>query len=416
MFFAEKLMRNKTVLVNFSYLSILQIFTIVFPLLTYPYLLRIIGLELYGVLVFAQAIISYVSLVINFGFNMSGARSVAVYKGDKERLSQIVSSIYLCKFILWFICLIVYLSVISIFPFFKNYYWVYVLSFLLTFNELLLPIWFFQGIERMKYITIVNLSSRLLFVVAIFLFVYDHEDFLLVPLLNGIGAILAGCLSFYIVLGKEKINLSLIPMKELISAYKESLSLFVSLLSTQIYVNVNKLVIGSFLGMSEVSIYDMAEKVSLLIKLPVSMMGQAVFPKISRERNVCFVNRVMFLVAGIVSLAYVVLFVYSGWIVYLFTGEYIEVASLIIRLLGVSAILVSFNNFLGGNRLIPFGYSSVYMRVMVANCLFFLASTGLLWMTENINIYTVTVMTVAVEGFCLVTLLYKDWRLNLLKL
>lgn len=327
---------------------------------------------------FAQAIISYVSLVINFGFNMSGARSVAVYKGDKERLSQIVSSIYLCKFILWFICLIVYLSVISIFPFFKNYYWVYVLSFLLTFNELLLPIWFFQGIERMKYITIVNLSSRLLFVVAIFLFVHDHEDFLLVPLLNGIGAILAGCLSFYIVLRKEKINLSLIPMKELISAYKESLSLFVSLLSTQIYVNVNKLVIGSFLGMSEVSIYDMAEKVSLLIKLPVSMMGQAVFPKISRERNVCFVNRVMFLVAGIVSLAYVVLFVYSGWIVYLFTGEYIEVASLIIRLLGVSAILVSFNNFLGGNRLIPFGYSSVYMRVMVANCLFFLASTGLL--------------------------------------
>lgn len=98
-----------------------------------------------------------------------------------------------------------------------------------------------------------------------------------------------------------------------------------------------------------------------------------------------------------------------------FYGEYIEVASLIIRLLGLSAILVSFNNFLGGNRLIPFGYSSVYMRAMVANCLFFLASTGLLWMTENINIYTVTVMAVAVEGFCLVTLLYKDWHLNLLK-
>ena len=125
MFFFEKLMRNKTVLVNFSYLSILQIFTIVFPLLTYPYLLRVVGLELYGVLVFAQTIISYVSLVINFGFNMSGARNVAVYKGDKERLSQIVSSIYLCKFILWLICLIVYLSVISIFSFFKNYYLVY---------------------------------------------------------------------------------------------------------------------------------------------------------------------------------------------------------------------------------------------------------------------------------------------------
>ena len=202
-FFQDKLSRNKTVLANFSYLSILQVFTILFPLLTYPYLLRVIGLELYGVIVFAQAIINYVSLVINFGFNMSGARKVAVYKEDKVLLSRIVSSTYLCKLILWLICLVVYLLIISLVPFFKDYYWVYVLSFLLTFNELLLPIWFFQGIEKMKYITIVNLSARLLFVVAIFLFVREREDYLIVPLLNGFGAILAGCLSLYIVLGKE---------------------------------------------------------------------------------------------------------------------------------------------------------------------------------------------------------------------
>lgn len=415
-FFQDKLSRNKTVLANFSYLSLLQVFTILFPLLTYPYLLRVIGLELYGVIIFAQTIINYVSLVINFGFNMSGARDVAVYKEDKVRLSRIVSSTYLCKFILWIVCLIVYLSVISIVPFFRDYYWVYLLSFLLTLNELLLPIWFFQGIEKMKYITIVNLSARLLFVAAIFLFVREREDYLLVPFLNGIGAILAGGLSLYIVLGKENINLSVIPVKDLKSAYKESFPLFVSSLSTQIYVNVNKLVIGSFLGMSEVSIYDMADKVLHLMKLPISMMAQAVFPKISRERNIRFVNRVMFLVAGTVLLAYICVFIGSDWIVYLFTGEYMEEASIIMRLLGVSAILVSFNGFLGGNRLVPFGYSSVYMKTMVGNCLFFLAGTGLLLLTHTINMYTVTVMAVAVEVFCFVSLIYRNWRLGLLKL
>ena len=399
---------------NFSYLSLLQVFTILFPLLTYPYLLRVIGLELYGVIVFAQTIINYVSLVINFGFNMSGARDVAVHKEDKVRLSRIVSSTYLCKFILWIVCLIVYLSVISIVPFFRDYYWVYLLSFLLTLNELLLPIWFFQGIEKMKYITIVNLSARLLFVAAIFLFVREREDYLLVPFLNGIGTILAGGLSLYIVLGKEKINLFVIPIKDLKSAYKESFPLFVSSLSTQIYVNVNKLVIGSFLGMSEVSIYDMADKVLHLMKLPISMMAQAVFPKISRERNIRFVNRVMFLVAGTVLLAYICVFIGSDWIVYLFTGEYMEEASIIMRLLGVSAILVSFNGFLGGNRLVPFGYSSVYMKTMVGNCLFFLAGTGLLLLTHTINMYTVTVMAVAVEVFCFVSLIYRNWRLGLL--
>ena len=148
----ERLGRNKTILANFSYLSLLQVFAILFPLLTYPYLLRVIGLELYGVIIFAQSIINYVSLVINFGFNMSGARNVAIYKQDRARLSRIVTSIYWCKFILWLVCLVLYLSVISMVPFFEDHYWVYVLSFLLTFNELLLPIWFFQGIEKMKYV------------------------------------------------------------------------------------------------------------------------------------------------------------------------------------------------------------------------------------------------------------------------
>lgn len=91
---------------------------------------------------------------------MSGARNVATYKQDRARLSRIVTSIYWCKFILWLVCLVLYLSVISMVPFFEDHYWVYILSFLLTFNELMLPIWFFQGIEKMKYITFVNLSAR----------------------------------------------------------------------------------------------------------------------------------------------------------------------------------------------------------------------------------------------------------------
>ena len=378
----EKLSRNKTVLANFSYLSILQVFTILFPLLTYPYLLRIIGLDLYGVIVFAQTIIAYVSLVINFGFNMSGAKNVAVYKGNKERLSRIVSSTYLCKFILWLICL--------------------------------LPIWFFQGIEKMKYIAIVNLSARLLFVVAIFLFIHNQEDYLLVPLLNGIGTILAGSLSLYIVLGKEKIRLSIISIRDLKLAYKESLPLFVSGLSTQIYVNINKLVIGSILGMSEVSIYDMADKVIQCLKLPISMMAQAVFPRIARERNIRFVNRVMFLVAGAALLAYICVCLCSDWIVYLFIGQYMEETSVIIRLLGISVILVSFNSFMGGNRLVPFGYSAIYMRVMVNNCLFFMTGITLLLLTQHVNLYTMTVMVVSVEFFCFVTLIYRNWCLELL--
>ena len=414
MFLREKLGRNKTVLANVSYLSILQIFTILFPLLTYPYLLRVIGLDLYGVIVFAQTIITYVSLVINFGFNMSGAKNVAICKENKELLSRIVSSTYLCKLILWSICVVVYFSIISIVPFFKEHYWVYSLSFLLTFNELLLPIWFFQGIENMKYITIVNMLARLLFVIAIFLFIHEREDYLLVPLLNGLGAVVAGILSLYIVLGRERVRLSVIPIRELRSAYKESFPLFVSTLSTQIYVNVNKLVIGSFLGMSEVSIYDLGEKVLNLMKLPISMVSQAVFPKIAREKNIHFVNKIMFLLAGAVFIGYMFVFIASRQIVYLFTGAYVNDAIVVIRILGVSAIIISFNCFLGGNRLVPFGFSSMYMKIMICNCLFFLLILLILLLANMINVYTVSLMVVIVEVFCFIVLLIKNRYIGLI--
>ena len=414
MFLREKLGRNKTVLANVSYLSILQIFTILFPLLTYPYLLRVIGLDLYGVIVFAQTIITYVSLVINFGFNMSGAKNVAICKENKELLSRIVSSTYLCKLILWSICVVVYFSIISIVPFFMEHYWVYSLSFLLTFNELLLPIWFFQGIENMKYITIVNMLARLLFVIAIFLFIHEREDYLLVPLLNGLGAVVAGILSLYIVLGRERVRLSVIPIRELRSAYKESFPLFVSTLSTQIYVNVNKLVIGSFLGMSEVSIYDLGEKVLNLMKLPISMVSQAVFPKISREKNIHFVNKIMFLLAGAVFIGYMFVFIASRQIVYLFTGAYVNDAIVVIRILGVSAIIISFNCFLGGNRLVPFGFSSMYMKIMICNCLFFLLILLILLLANMINVYTVSLMVVIVEVFCFIVLLIKNRYIGLI--
>ena len=373
-----------------------------------------IGLELYGVIVFAQSIIIYISLVINFGFNMSSAKEVAIHKEDKDKLSRIVSTTYISKFILWVICGVGYLIVITTFDFFRVYYWVYFLSYLLTFNELLLPTWFFQGIEKMKYITIVNVSSRLVFVAAIFLFVKEKSDYLCVPLLNGIGAIVAGLLALYIVFKKEGIQFRLSSIYGIRDDYKRSFPLFVSSLSTQIYVNVNKLVVGSCLGMSEVAIYDIGEKVQHLMKLPIGMVAQATFPKISREKNIRFLNRLMFMVAGIVTVGYIIMFIFSKWIVYLFTGEYISEAVTVMRILGVSAILVVFNSFMGGNRLVPFGYSKVYMQVMMQNCMFFLVGMFVLWIEGWISMYSMAGMGVLVEIDCFIVLIYTGIKLKIL--
>ena len=400
---------------NFSYLSVLQIFIIVFPLLTYPYLIRVIGLELYGVVLYGQTLMTYVSLLINFGFNMSSSREVAIHRDNPAELSRIVSTTYFCKFLLWLFCAGVYFAVISVVPFFQEYYWVYALSYLLTINELLLPIWFFQGIEKMKYITLVNVSTRLVFVVAIFVVVHHRDDYLYVPLLNGIGALLGGVMALYIVRRKEQIAFRLPKRSEVKAGFSASLPLFVSTVSTQLYANVNKLVVGAFLGMSEVTIYDLGEKIVRLMKIPVMMVSQVTFPRISRERNIRFLNRLMKGVGLTGTGVYIVWFCLSPWIVKVFTGMEIRMATDIMRILGISIIFSSLNLFMGGNRLVPFGYSKVYMRVMVQNCISYFIGLAALYLLGIINVYTISALSIMVEVVCCGQLIFQNSRLGILK-
>ena len=85
---------NKKIIENFSYLTIFQVFTLLSPIITYPYLIRVVGLEMYKMVIFAQTIVTYFSLLINFGFNISGPKDVALSKNDHHLLSEYVSFIH----------------------------------------------------------------------------------------------------------------------------------------------------------------------------------------------------------------------------------------------------------------------------------------------------------------------------------
>lgn len=195
---------------------------------------------------FAQVIVTYVSLVVNFGFNLTGAKEIASNLANPDKISEIVSSVFINKFAIWLVCFFVYLLMISSFSFFSEHYALYFFSFFLTLNELLFPIWFYQGIEKMKYVTCVNVAIRLFFIGAIFIFVRQETDYIYVPVLNSAGAVLAGIVSLYILLRVEKVKLIAVSKERLNFYFKEALPLFVSSLSIRIYQNANKIVVGSF--------------------------------------------------------------------------------------------------------------------------------------------------------------------------
>jgi PST family polysaccharide transporter len=227
---------------------------------------------------------------------------------------------------------------------------------------------------------------------------------------------IAGIISAYIVFKKEHVRFLLLPVGKIYRHFKESVPLFVSIVSIQVYLNLNKLIIGTFLGMSEVAIYDLGEKIVAIMKIPVQMVNQAVFPKISREKNIAFINKVMLLVTGIIAIGYVCVFICSKWIVLFLMGEYIAEAINVMRILGFAAIMVSVNVFSGSCKLIPFGYNKVFMTITVSNCIFFLCSIIVLWLFNIINLYTLSVVAVSAEVFVFLILIYKNHKLGLLRI
>jgi PST family polysaccharide transporter len=291
----------------------------------------------------------------------------------------------------------------------------FLLSAHLCLYEIFFPIWYFQGIEKMKHIAILNLVSRSVTVILIFIFVQSKNDYLLVPFFNGIGTLIASILAIYTIFYNHRVRFYIPPFIIVKNYFKESFPFFVSSLSTQLYTNANKLLIGIFLNMTDVAIYDLAEKITTLLKIPISLIGQTIYPKNVKNKDINFIKTIARYTTITTIFVYILVVLFAKQIVIIAAGPEMLNAVTIVNVLTFSIIPITIGHFFCTQTLIPFGYTKQYMIILtMASILYFCLILGAYYF-NFVQIYQIAIITIlvqtyiAIHSFVLVKLKLKIW-------
>ena len=135
---------HKVLIENFSYLAFLQVFLLLYPLITYPYLVDVLGKEIYGIVLTAQMLASYASLFIDFGSNFVCAKHVSINRDNKAKLSEILSNVLFVRLVIFIIFFFIYSFVAYIVPSYRSKFLIFILTYALCTNDLLFPQFFFR--------------------------------------------------------------------------------------------------------------------------------------------------------------------------------------------------------------------------------------------------------------------------------
>ena len=278
-----QLKKNKQIIENFFSLSVLNALNVLLPLITLPYILHVVGKSNYGVYSYVYAVLQYVILFSTYGFNFSATKQISQCRDDKDAVSRIYNAVIACKGIIAVVLSLLLLLFSRIV--FKDD--LGVLMFLyglgMVVGDIFTPVWLFQGMEKMKYMTIVNASSKILFTILIFIVVRKQEDFELLILLNSLGYLLAGLLSVILVYRQFHLGFHRTTFRDVVSQFKDGGAVFGSTFGMNLYRNANIIILKQFVSDDLVGLYSAAEKVIKGFQSIISPAAQALFPHLSHR-------------------------------------------------------------------------------------------------------------------------------------
>lgn len=375
-----------------------------------PFLFRTLGAERFGAIVFSQSIVQYFVLLVDYGFNMTAPRDLARAK-DPSEVARIFSSVMMAKIIMLSSIVILCLFAVG---FFSTLFEIDVLLFLVTFpmaiGNLMFPVWFFQGIQQMKYITISSTIARALILLLLFATVRSPEDYLLAAFLQSSFMLVAGFLSLGILLRSYRFIFILPSSVEIRRAFRDGWQIFLSTVAINLYTTTNTVVLGTLTSTTAVGYFSAAMKLIDAVKGLMGAISQAVYPHVSaqKENAVRFIKRFGKIFVGLCLILSLGIFFGAGLIIEILFGSGYDESVLILKILAWLPFVISISNVCGIQTMLNFGRQKEFSIILIGAALLdltaifpatlFREEIGVAWVSLAVEIFVSTVMVFYVNN------------------
>lgn len=376
---------KKLLLKNLSSLGVIQIANLVLPLISVPIIARVIGPDNYGVIQYSYTVVLYFNLLIGYSFSLTGIRRLNQNIESEDHRSKVFNQVLNCQFWLFLFSTIVIFLLMYSLPTLSSDKKVLIFTYLLSVSVLFTQNWFFQAMQDLTKIMILNLLGKLLYLVMVILIITQRNLYFWQPLSLGISQIFVALISFSWVLKLYNVKIKFLKLKEVISILWVDRYVFFNLILTSTYVSLIIIILGFIETSTDIGYYTSAQKLILvtvqLVSLPLS---QVLYPYLSKiyvrnKNSGVFATQKFIPIIFIGSLiaSFVIYFLAEFIILFFFGKEFIGAVE-IFKILSFVPMLTVFNRLIGVQFLTNLSLDHLYFKGLVIGSFFCLVLSSIL--------------------------------------
>lgn len=360
------------------------------PFIALPYIISRLGAQNYGLYVFFYTISGYFLLLIAFGLDSMLVKDISVARDKPEVLNKIVSTAFGAKLLIAGLIFVVSGIAALFIPFLYENKLIFFYSLLFSSSSIFISSWFFQGIEDMKYMTLIRGATVLLYTVSIFIFIKDESDSPTLMLLQTISKLMAAFVSMYLLIKIGKIRFHIPFLCDIKEYLKKSYPLFIANAFLGLNATIGKMFCGLF-SLEAMAAFDLAQKIAVTSLTPVRMLDSAAFPHIAKTKNKKFINVLFFVNLGIALAISTSIYFLAPYIIHIFAENSLPQSVPILKILSLLTFFGCIATYTGVPLLVSFGHN----HSLNFTVLFSFASMFVMYVTcYSIQVWSIYVFAV----------------------